>query len=205
MGNTVFKLQAAGLDFKGQTQHWLVVDQYQAFYQGTGSLNGTGGYSFMVSVLDGDLMGKKMNDRVRVMIWSPQGILVYDNQRGDSLDATPATALGGGNVVIHSGGKKGKEHKRTCAAANPVSLVSVYPNPLSAEGLWLAFPALEEQQEVQAVVYDLSGRIVAYKRFTIGVDGGRYHWDVDHSQWAKGVYVLSLKGASVTEKIKIVK
>jgi hypothetical protein len=55
------------------------------------------------------------------------------------------------------------------------------------------------------VVYDLSGRMLANTRFDLGPDGGRYHWNLDHSQWAKGVYVLVLKGDSLSEQIKIVK
>jgi hypothetical protein len=60
-----------------------------ALYKGMGSLNGTSGYSFMVSVVDGAVIGKKVADKVRIMIWSPQGTLVYDNQAGDAWMRRP--------------------------------------------------------------------------------------------------------------------
>lgn len=41
-------------------------------------------------------------DRFRIRIWDrSSGEVVYDNQRGEGEDSDAATALGGGNIVIH--------------------------------------------------------------------------------------------------------
>jgi len=54
------------------------------------------------------VLGGGARDRLRVKIWErATGAIVYDNQQsGDVSDtAEPATVVGGGNIVIHSGKK----------------------------------------------------------------------------------------------------
>ena len=100
-GNTEFHFHAASLNFNSTAYEWLVVAGAKAQYKGSGQINGAGDYRFMLTATDGQLPGGGGVDRLRVKIWDPvTGDVLYDNQKGASDDATPATALGGGNIVI---------------------------------------------------------------------------------------------------------
>lgn len=100
-GNTEFAFQAAGLKFKSTSYDWLVVAGAKAQYKGVGTLNGVGGYRFMLTAVDGQLSGGGGTDKFRIKIWDALDTIVYDNQMED-LDSAPLdTALGGGSVVIH--------------------------------------------------------------------------------------------------------
>ncbi|MGE0555958.1 MAG: hypothetical protein AB7R55_21220 [Gemmatimonadales bacterium] len=93
-GNTEFQFHAAGMNFHSIAYDWLIVAGGKAMYKGTGTVNGTGSYQFMMSAIDGS------PDRLRMRIWSDAGVL-FDNQVGDTDDADPLTALSGGSIVIH--------------------------------------------------------------------------------------------------------
>ena len=69
---------------------------HKAQYKGTGTINGSGSYQFLVSVVDGS------PDKIRVKITNGSGV-VYDNLVGGGVDdAEPTTVVGGGNIVIHT-------------------------------------------------------------------------------------------------------
>ena len=98
-GNTEFQFQAAGLNFKSTSYDWLVVAGSKAQYKGVGTLNGTAGYSFMLTAIDGDDTARKP-DKFRMKITGPGGI-VYDNQMNLPDTGDPATILDGGSIVVH--------------------------------------------------------------------------------------------------------
>lgn len=100
-GNTEFQFHAAGMTFRSTSYQWLVVSGTKATYKGEGMLNGTAGYGFLLSAIDGT------PDRFRIKIWSiASGDVAYDNllaNAGD--DADPTTAIGSGSIIIHTGKK----------------------------------------------------------------------------------------------------
>ena len=101
-GVTEFRLKVAELNFHSNTYDWLVVAGKKAMYKGVGTINGEGNYAFMLSCVDGDLQGGDGIDRFRIKIWDKDtDTVIYDNQMGEVEDAEPATALGGGSIVIH--------------------------------------------------------------------------------------------------------
>ncbi len=68
----------------------------KAQFKGTGTVNGSGNYGFLLSAIDGAL------DKFRIKVWDKaSGTLIYDNQLGASETADPTTPLGGGAIVIH--------------------------------------------------------------------------------------------------------
>jgi predicted extracellular nuclease len=75
-GTTTLSLDG-GLNFSSTSYDWLVVSGNRATYSGSGTLNGTGGYGFLVSVLDGGQPGVG-KDRIRVVIWELGGDNVFD-------------------------------------------------------------------------------------------------------------------------------
>jgi hypothetical protein len=99
-GQTQFHFQAAGLNFHSTAYQWLVVAGARAQYKGTGTINGGGSYSFLLTVIDGQVNGGGGVDRFRLKIWNAGGV-IYDNQMGGADDAPASMAIGGGSIVIH--------------------------------------------------------------------------------------------------------
>jgi PKD repeat protein len=100
-GNTEFQFKAAGFNFKSTAYEWLVVAGARAQYKGTGTVNGSGGYSFLLTAIDGQRPGGGGADKFRIKIWGPGGV-VYDNQVGGADADDPTTTLGGGSITIHN-------------------------------------------------------------------------------------------------------
>jgi hypothetical protein len=102
-GNTEFQFKAAGLNFKSSEYEWLVVAGAKAQFKGTGTVNGTGNYGFMLTAIDGQINGGGGVDKFRIKIWDKNNgdAIVYDNQIGGSDDAEPTTAIASGSIVIH--------------------------------------------------------------------------------------------------------
>ena len=79
-----------------------VVSGARAQLKGTGAVNGVSGYSFLLTLTDGDINGGGGVDKFRIKIWDKvTGEVIYDNQPGDVDDAIPSMSLGGGAIVIH--------------------------------------------------------------------------------------------------------
>lgn len=90
-GRTKFELKSAGLNFLSTQYDTLAVTGNTAVIMGQGTINGQGGYEFMVWVEDGT------PDTFRIEIWWEDGggkHVVYDNG---------VQAIGGGNIVVHTG------------------------------------------------------------------------------------------------------
>jgi parallel beta-helix repeat protein len=102
-GQTEFRFRVADLNFHSDTYQWLVVAGPKAQFKGTGTINGAGDYGFMLTAIDAALTPSTDVDRFRIKIWDKDNgeAIVYDNQMGDADDADPATAIGGGSIVIH--------------------------------------------------------------------------------------------------------
>jgi hypothetical protein len=98
-GNTEFQFHAGDLNFKSTVYEWLVVAGSRAIYKGEGTIAGRlGVYGFLLSAIDGS------PDKFRIKIWNKStGELVYDTLPNDAADdADPATALGGGSIVVQT-------------------------------------------------------------------------------------------------------
>ena len=68
----------------------------KAQYKGSGTINGSGSYGFILTATDAT------TDLFRIKIWDKStGLPVYDNQLGASDTADPTTMLAGGSIVIH--------------------------------------------------------------------------------------------------------
>lgn len=106
-GQTQFKFQVADFDFDSTSYQWLVVAGAKAQYKGTGTVNGTGTYGFLLSAVDGQVNGGGGIDKFRIKIWDMNNgdTVVYDNNLGGSedIDSANPQALTHGSIVIHSG------------------------------------------------------------------------------------------------------
>jgi hypothetical protein len=100
-GNTQFQFKVADLSFHSTSYDWLVVAGAKAKFKGTGMINGMGNYGFMITAVDGDLLGEPGPDAFRIKI-TDGDIVVYDNKMGASDADYAATELSGGSIVIHT-------------------------------------------------------------------------------------------------------
>ncbi|MCR4428193.1 MAG: PKD domain-containing protein [Caldiserica bacterium] len=99
-GNTEFQFKAGNLNFKSTSYEWLVVAGNKAKFKGEGTLNGVGGYKFMLTAVDGQYNKGTAPDTFRIKIWRGEEV-IYDNMLGASDDSYDGTVLGGGEIVIH--------------------------------------------------------------------------------------------------------
>lgn len=92
-GNTEFQFKVGNLNFHSTSYDWLVVNKagMNAQFKGTGTINGSGNYGFMIWATD------NAPDTFRISIWNKDAgdATVYDN----GVDQ----AIGGGSIVVHTG------------------------------------------------------------------------------------------------------
>lgn len=98
-GNTHFRFDS--LNFQSTTYDWLVISGSKAQCKGVGTINGSGSYRFMLTIIDGDQPAGDGQDKFRIRIWSDSEGVIYDNQLNAPDGSDPTTVLGGGNVAIH--------------------------------------------------------------------------------------------------------
>ncbi len=99
-GSTGFQFKAGDLNFHSDSYDWLVVaGQDKAKYKGTGTINGSGNYGFMLTALDNGNSG----DTFRIRIWDKDDndAPEYDNKMGFGYDGYDGTVIGGGNIKVH--------------------------------------------------------------------------------------------------------
>jgi choice-of-anchor C domain-containing protein len=128
-GETQFQLKEADLNFHSASYDWLVIVGAKAVLHGSGTVNGTGGYGFLLAAIDERFAVNEDTDRFRIKIWDTNNgdAVVYDNQPGADLAADPVTALTKGNIALHQ-----VAVAATTDAASPVIVVGNPPAELLA-------------------------------------------------------------------------
>ena len=126
-GNTQFLYRMGNLSFHSTAYEWLVISGAKGQYKGSGTINGTGNYGFILTATDGG----KRPDRLRMKIWNKaNNAVVYDNQFGAGDTADPTTVINGGSIMIKAPSKSGREGFDTAEAGAVLSSgPSAYPNP----------------------------------------------------------------------------
>ena len=103
-GETEFQFSAAGFNFHSTVYDWLVIAGAKAQYKGSGTVNGSGDYAFMLTATDGKVSGGGGVDKFRIKVWiKATSAIVYDNNLGasDDIDSANPQALGGGSITVH--------------------------------------------------------------------------------------------------------
>jgi hypothetical protein len=101
-GETQFQFKTGNLNFHSSVYEWLVVAGNKAQFKGSGTINNSGDYRFILTASDGQQPGGDGQDKFRIRIWNNNGGgLVYDNQWNAPNSAEPTTVLSGGSIVIH--------------------------------------------------------------------------------------------------------
>jgi parallel beta-helix repeat protein len=102
-GNVNLQFSAARMHFKSTSFEGMAIDGGLAWCWGQGTVNGAGGYSFIIALAEGKTNGKGKGgaDMVRVKIWDEAGSVIYDTQPGSADWDPPALELSGGNLKVH--------------------------------------------------------------------------------------------------------
>jgi hypothetical protein len=199
-GNTEFQYHAGNLIFNSTAYEWLVIAGAKGQYKGSGTINGTGNYGFILTAVDGG----SYPDRLRIKIWDKvSGVLVYDNQLGASDTADPATLIAGGSIIVHKGGKTAREG---AVVAETVTLsgnkLRAYPNPFTGKTT-IEF-AFDREEEYALEIYNLQGRLVS----SLGAartEAGKLNQVTWEPKTAlRGVYFARLTTKSGVQHIKLV-
>jgi hypothetical protein len=99
-GDGLFGLYAAGFSFQVSTVDSLVITSPKAVLRGTGAVNGTSGYTFLVTCYDSKAAGGTgSSDKIRIKILKGS-VIVYDSQMGAPDTAGPTMALGDGDIRL---------------------------------------------------------------------------------------------------------
>jgi sugar lactone lactonase YvrE len=102
-GQTEFQFQIANLNFRSSSYEWLVIAGARAKFKGTGIINGSGDYGFLLTAIDGQKPAGGGQDKFRIKIYDKNtDAILYDNQMGKDDLGNDATALRGGSIIIHS-------------------------------------------------------------------------------------------------------
>lgn len=101
-GRSIFHFNVAKLNFRSNDFDWLVVAGARAQFKGTGTIDGEGNFGFMITAIDGILIGGDEEDQFRIKIWDRDtDELIYDNKFGEDDDTQTLTTIGGGSIVVH--------------------------------------------------------------------------------------------------------
>ncbi|HEX5732756.1 MAG TPA: HYR domain-containing protein [Blastocatellia bacterium] len=100
-GETQFRF--GNFNFHSTSYEWLVIEGPKLQFKGSGKVNNSGDYGFLLTAIDGNESGGGGTDKFRLKIWDKNNnnAVVYDNQMNAPDTANPTTVLGGGNIVIH--------------------------------------------------------------------------------------------------------
>lgn len=108
-GNTEFEFHAGGFEFNSDTYEWLVISGiHKAMFKGTGTVNGTGNYGFLLSAVDAENTQSLDIDTFRIKVWDKDNndMVVYDNEIAAGEADYPTFTIGGGDIMIHTNGNK---------------------------------------------------------------------------------------------------
>ncbi|ALI98331.1 T9SS type A sorting domain-containing protein [Rufibacter tibetensis] len=202
IGATHIKFKLANMNFESTAQEWLTVSGSLAQYQGSGKINGTGNYGYLVMAVDGDGKGNDKGDRLRVKIWDKRtGFMVYDNEREGTAGGAPSTAITQGSIVIHQANIKSIGSKAVATLEPSLQLHQNIPNPFSGS-THINFE-VKESAAVSLKVYNLMGQEVATLFNGTAEAGKLYETTLQSGNLAGGVYYYTLSngGWKVTKRM----
>ncbi|MGE5178873.1 MAG: HYR domain-containing protein, partial [Bacteroidota bacterium] len=214
-GDTEFQFKAGGLDFHSASYDWLVISGARAQYKGTGTVNGAGSYGFLLSAVDGDVLGGGAKDKFRIKITDrASGLVVYDNMMGAADTSVASTVLGGGSIQIQTNGgnKAGAsigatlDAFATSAAPATNGLAQNRPNPFNPETS-IRF-SMSRAGYASLRVYDVRGALVRTLVDTALPEGAHeVRWnglDERGGRVPTGVYYALFETAGYRDRIRMV-
>ncbi|WP_211224625.1 CARDB domain-containing protein [Salinimicrobium xinjiangense] len=207
-GRTQFEFLAGDFHFESTSYEWLTVAGSKGMFKGEGIVGGQAEmYGFLLSAIDDDTYG----DKFRIKIWHKiSEEVIYDNEIGFDETADPVTLLTKGSIKVHTTNGKNKttqERDKLISGEFESKTLSVtaYPNPMAGDGFWIDFSSEFGGQTFQVRMFDFNGRLLVEKQIEVSTGGGAQFWNLDHSGWDQGVYILKLQGPSKEYQIQLMK
>jgi flagellar hook capping protein FlgD len=189
-GSTSFQFKMNNMDFESTSQDWFMVGFARGMYRGNGTINGTGNYRYLLSVVDGDDLTPVAVDKIRLKITdAATGTLIYDNQMGapDTAMATFPITAGTIEARLPNGGLghlsaiQPQVESAGQGFARGFELDQNFPNPFRASTqVRFSLPA---RSNVKLAVFDVAGREIASL-----ADGA----------WDAGSHAVSWSGATAS-------
>lgn len=96
-GNVSVTIKETGFDFSSSIISSLVTANGKATLRGSGTLNGSPGYSFLITGIDSSQTG---GQTIRIQIRDSSDTIIYDSQPNVSDDSDPTTSVTG-RVIVH--------------------------------------------------------------------------------------------------------
>ena len=105
-GSFTFELEDSHFDFASRSFTSLVVDGDHARLMGRGTLNGTSGYAFRLTVRDaGNERQTQRSDAIRIRVWEvSSGRVVYDNEIESAPSAPALVPIAAGSITVQAPG-----------------------------------------------------------------------------------------------------
>lgn len=95
------QFQPASFTFMGTSGAWMVVTGHEALIQGTGTVNGTTGYSYLLTLTDTQFPAGGGVAQYRLKVWNTAtGDVVYDTQPLAGITVRPQTPLASGSMTL---------------------------------------------------------------------------------------------------------
>lgn len=205
-GNTHFEFNAVGLHFKSTAYEWLVVSGAKAKYKGVGTINGSGSYGFLLSAIDGQVSGGGGIDKFRIKIWDKnnEDVIIYDNNIGSALgtgdDADPATAIGGGSIIIHADKGKARTDFESILQVEHAIDITAYPNPVSSK-VTINLGGLPAKG-ISTILTEVAGKTLLQNAHKVT---GESTLEIDISGVKTGMYLIELRSQQAYKILKVVK
>lgn len=204
IGNTEFQFQLGNLNFNSSSYEAarLVIAGAKANYKGLGTINGAGNYGFLVSAIDGQITGGGGIDKFRIKIWDRdnENAVVYDNNIVNTAeDEDPATAIGGGSIMIHEAKKNATARVELDGKSTDSSLfdAKIYPNPTN--NLFTLVVEGGSDEKIGVMVYDILGRLVSH------IKNSENNFIRFGKELPFGYYIVVVKQGTNQETIKLIK
>lgn len=160
-GNTSFHLNVANFKFKSTEYDWLVIAGAKAKFKGSGKVNNSGDYGFMITGIDGQVNGGGGIDKFRIKIWdkSSGNSVVYDNKMGADDTGYDTQELEGGSITVHkqNGNNRVGILSSKFVKHEGISL-HAYPNP-SRNNLSIDL-LVENTDLINLLIIDVNGKVV---------------------------------------------
>jgi len=165
-GDTEFQFKAGNINFHSSLYDdmRLVISGAKASYKGIGNIKGSDHvFGFLVSAIDGNVTGGGGFDKFRIKIWDKDNgnHVVYDNNCSETDEnSDPATAIGGGSIVIHNANRtKSAQIESTIEPVLQYSVLKAYPNPFK-DRLFFEF-SREVDGKATLILFDGIGREIS--------------------------------------------
>ncbi len=176
-----------------------------AKFKGSGEVNESGSYGFLLTGVDGDVDGGGEIDKFRIKIWDlSTDAVVYDNQLGTDDTGYESTALGGGSITIHSDNQRNFADLTERFVVPNLGITAI-PNP--SRGKVQLTIQLPEEASTQVQIVNLQGVVI--RDFDLDVlPAGTYqvNWDGRSKNGAVlpgGMYLVQVKAGKKSSFLRI--